>query len=208
MNAAEPTRIGQGCPMIRRVGETQYACGAFLKACYDTGLTDRNTQLPHEMRHFFRLLSIAGLLGFLSLSGRTYLNRIVNLGRPNSLDSQLTTNNFLRILGVDEPAPRMERALNAFSPDEHLLLVAPASEPFAGQVYLTLSYLSYPRRLSAVFCIGPQQGRTEGPPISAIDGFLFFETRPENPGRSSASIGAKMTIVRRRSTAPWRSFCR
>ena len=160
------------------------------------------------MRYLLRILSITGLLAFIGVSTTTFLKPINDFGPAYSPDPLMTANHFLLILGVDQPASRVERALNEFPPDAHFLLIAPESEPFVGQTRLTLIYLAYPRKLSAVICSGPGKGRiTEPADPAAIDGFLFFETKVNNPGQDAVSIGSKLIITRQKSTAAWQSYC-
>jgi hypothetical protein len=155
-----------------------------------------------------RLLMIGALLAFLGVSATRVLTIVGQFGFPNSLDPLLTANHFLMVLGVDRPAARIERVLSDLPPGEHLLLVAPDAEPFAGQVRLTLTYLAYPRKLSSVLCTGQMQGKTHGENSpSGVDTLVFFKLPAIDPGENAVSVG-NMVFVRRKSASPWQSFCR
>jgi hypothetical protein len=160
------------------------------------------------MRHLLRIATIGGLLSFAAVSSAIFLTTVRHFGPANSPDPMMTANHFLAVLKVDQPALQIERAMNRVQPDARLLLIEPESEPFHTQLYLTLSYFAYPRRLSAVICSGPGQGTILGPlePVT-IDGALFFETKVDDAGAAVASIG-KMIVTRHKSESPWLSFCR
>ena len=160
------------------------------------------------MRYLLRIFALGGVLALLAVSAAIFQTMVSHFGPANSLDSLLTANRFLLVLGVDQPALRVERALNEFPPDAHLLLIGPKSDPFIGQTHLMLVYLSYPRKLSALFCSSPGHGEIIGPPDPApVDGILFFATKVVNPDRNYVSIGNKLTITRQKSISPWQSYC-
>jgi hypothetical protein len=162
-----------------------------------------------DLRCLLRMLAICGVAAFLALSAAILFITVIRFGPASPLDPLWTANYFLSVLGVDHPAIRVQRGLNEFASDAHLLLIAPESNPDVVQIRLALVYFAYPRKLSAMFCTSPGHGVIVGPTYTVpVDGILFFGAKVVNPDHYSVSIGNKLTITRQKSTSPWPSYCR
>ena len=127
-----------------------------------------------------------------------------------SLEREATTDPFLAILGIPHPASAVRTALGQWSEQESLLFVAPLNDPFWKQVYFTLGYLAYPRRLSAMVC-AEQPDRDEvydHGKSSKVGGLILFDMPPGPWAGRSRQIGSKLYLVTYQGVAPWKSFCR
>jgi len=126
----------------------------------------------------------------------------------HTLDPRATTNLFLQVLDARQAGALLETAINAYPPGGPLLFITTAKEPAAVQVYYTVSYLAYPRPVSAVIC-----GSTEFPtierfsPSSEIDGLIFFALTPS--GNTPAErVTPRLLMSPHHGPALWQSFCR
>ncbi len=123
---------------------------------------------------------------------------------------EASTDQFLGILEVARPAEKLDQEFRQWDPKAQFLFVASAKQPFWRQTYYTLTYLAYPRQISAVVC--PDQNAYEDEIHKELspnfDGLIFFDV-PPGPWRNGArQIGPRLYISHYHDGSPaWKSFC-
>jgi len=145
--------------------------------------------------------------------GSAVLVKEVDLRGPSvkRLEPQATTDLFLSILLIERPAERLERAFRQIGPSDRVLFVGPGEEPFFTQVYYTVSYVAFPRLVSAVACgdAGKEPVRImfQMAETSNIKGLVFFKVDPGRWAMGGTQVGPRMYIAPHDGARPWKSFC-
>jgi hypothetical protein len=119
------------------------------------------------------------------------------------------TDLFLGALGLAHSAAPVEKTFQRWDKNTEFLFVAPANHPFWVQTYYTLTYLAYPRRISAVACAekAANQNEIHRELSPNMDGLIFFDVPPGRWATGAQQIGSKLFIAPYHGSPAWKSFC-
>ena len=161
-----------------------------------------------------RLAVGVAFAAFATVSFKGILDPAIQGRSFDHLEPSATTDSFLRILDAPRPAMLVEGALRTLPLDTSLLFVAPAKEEFKTQVFYSVAYLAYPRRVAAIFCGGGKAPEIwdQVPQSSDLAAVIFFATDPGPWARDGSAGGTsatpKLYVARHHGAAQWASFCR
>ena len=158
---------------------------------------------------FARTAALLVLLLFMAIGASPLIDFMQRFSSTMPMGGEASTNQFLGILAVHDPATKLAEEFRRWESGATLLFIAPASQPFWRQTYYTMAYLAHPRRVSAVACAGGgagpeeiQQGKSP-----KIDGLIFFDIPPGPWAAESRQIGPKLYFTRNHGSPAWKSFC-
>lgn len=122
-----------------------------------------------------------------------------------------TTDAWLaRNAGISTPSQALVDALERLPPEDPLLFVGPFDEPTFTLTYYVISYLAWPRQVSAIRCGQPD----DAPPAQHIWeqpsrtlGVVFYLLEPPDWLSTSQSVGSAFVVAACPEMREWASFC-
>lgn len=131
--------------------------------------------------------------------------------QPAAAEGQwATSDRWLGVLQVPRPSDTIAGVLGNLPPEQMILFVGPQNEPSFILTYYLVSYLAWPRRVSAVQCGDPGQPpvlmflpQEQGSVLSVL--YYFLEPPPWiGPGQA---IGPRLRLIPASEIREWIWYC-